>query len=265
MSTPQSIGDYQLVRSLGRGAQGEVHVAVPPARLGLAESEVALKVFTGFVDDAGFDRATNELAAHAGLGSAFLLRVLDVGLQDSTMFLATELVAGHAQPGEDDAATTSALSRAARGAHELHEAGVVHGGVKPANLMLAAPGVVLAEPNLADVIAPGQTVTGVGPQGGIQYFDPTVLSGQPAGRASDIWALGVTLHELLTGVTVHPQLDPSNTMGALRTLIETDPVISEALDPRLAELIGRCVSLDRTSRPPTALALAEQLDALAVS
>lgn len=258
----ERIGDYQIVRPLGSGEQGQVHVATPPSRLGLGDEQVALKVFTTFVEDAAFERATAELAAHASAASPHLLRVLDAGLQDSTMFVATELAEGQVAGG-DRAGASSAVARAARGAHALHEAGIVHGGIKPSNVLRTPRGAVLAEPNLSDVIAPGQTATGVSARGSLQYLDPTSLRGEPPGRASDVYALGVTLHELLTGTTVHPGLDTTNTMNALRTLMDSPPVVNDQLDPQVRDLIAACVAPDRASRPATALEVADRLDAVA--
>src|SRR3954465_11419605 len=88
-----------------------------------------------------------------------------------------------------------AVARAARGAHELHEAGLVHRGIGPTNILLGKSGAVLAEPAVGHLLTSGLTVAGPGSAsraGRLELVDPGLMRGRPAGRASDIWSLGVT-------------------------------------------------------------------------
>ena len=263
----QGIADYRFVRPLGEGAHGTFYLAVPPGRLGLAAEHVAVKVLVGNTDEETVRRTTRELRAFASASSPYLVTLYDAGQQDGSFFYAMEYF-----PGGSLAAPASPLSRsqvllavaqAARAAHALHESGVVHRSIKPENILLAADGARLSDLGLAQALAAGQTVTGLGPIGTVEYLEPAILLGQRGSRATDIWSLGITLHRALTGTGVYGELSASDPLLAVRTVLSTKPVLSPSLDPRDAELIGRCLAPEAADRPGTALAVAEELEALA--
>jgi serine/threonine protein kinase len=265
----QGIADYRFVRELGDGAHGTFYLAVPPPRLGLSAEHVAVKVLAGSTDEDTIRRTTRELRAFASAASPYLVTLYDAGQQDGSFFYAMEYfplgsLAAPAQP-LSRAQVLTAVAQAARAAHALHEAGVVHRSIKPENILLHESGARLSDLGLAQALAPGQTVTGLGPIGTVEYIEPAILLGQRGSRASDIWSLGVTLHRALTGTGVYGELSKDDPLLAVRTVMSTKPVLSGALDPRDAELLSRMLAAEGSDRPRDGDAVAEELEALAAA
>lgn len=265
----QGIADYVFVRPLGEGAHGSFYLATPPPRLGLSAEHVAVKVLSGSTDEETVRRTTRELRAFASAASPYLVTLYDAGQQDGSFFYAMEYfpqgsLAAPATP-LTRAQVLLAVAQAARAAHALHEAGVVHRSIKPENILLHPEGARLSDLGLAQALAPGQTVTGLGPIGTVEYLEPAILLGQRGSRASDIWSIGITLHRALTGTGVYGELSQKDPLLAVRTVLSQKPVLSPELDPRDADLIGRCLAPEAADRPATAEALAVELEALAGS
>ena len=80
---PAVVADYVVVRLLGEGNHGRYLLARPPARLGLADELVALKVFGDPVGEQGYERGVRELRAFAAVRSPYLVRVYDAVLDDA--------------------------------------------------------------------------------------------------------------------------------------------------------------------------------------
>jgi len=196
------IADYQFIRMLGAGNHGVYYLASRPERLGPGAELVAVKVLSGVSSQDTFRRATRELAAFAAVSSPDLVTLYDAGQQGEELYYSMEYfpsgsLAEPAQPAPRQAAL-SAVAGAARAAHALHEAGIAHNDIKPGNVMLPDDGGgKLADLGLSRVLTPGMTVSGLGSTASVEYLDPAVLRGAAPSRASDIFALGATLHRAL--------------------------------------------------------------------
>ncbi len=249
----ETIADYRLIRSLGAGSHGEFFLAEPPGRLGLDAEFVAVKVMAGQTQDDAFRRATRELRHFASVKSPYLVALYDAGQEGGRFFYAAEYLplGSLATPAKplDRGQTLRAVADAARAAHVLHEAGTVHRSIKPANILITETGGKLADLGLAQELAPGMTVTGMGPIGSVEYIDPAILSGDRAGRPSDLWSLGVTLHRAITGTGVYGELPETEPLVAIRKVLSTDPVLSDSLTPAERELVGSAPGQGR--RGPT--------------
>lgn len=227
------IADYVLLRELGRGEHSRVYLARTPPRLGLSADTVAVKVMA-LGGSEGFDAVAAELGLVAALRCPQLVPLYDVGLDAGEVFYAMrhESAGSLAAPARDltRGDRLLALARAARGAHELHEAGVAHRGIGPTNILLGKAGVVLAEPAVAHLLSSGHTVSGLGAGAGrLELLDPEIMRGRPAGRASDIWSLGVTLHRVLTGHGLFPALVSADPFTAVRIYLRSQPEPGEDL------------------------------------
>lgn len=259
------IADYEIVRSLGEGNHGEFFLAKRPPRLRLAAEFVAVKVLAGTTSDDAFRRTTRELRVFASVRSPYLVSLYDAGQEGGRFFYAMEYfpLGSLAAPVRPLTRLESlrAVAHASRAAHALHEVGVAHRGIKPANILLHDSGAKLSDLGLAQVLRPGQTLTGVGPISSIEYIDPSILRGERASRASDLWSLGVTLHRALTDTGIYGEL-PSEPLLAVRKVLNGAPQLSGRLLPEEAELVGRCLASDPAARPQTAEDLAEQIEAL---
>lgn len=267
MSTPtmSGIADYEFVRSLGRGNHGEFFIARKPARLPVDAEFVAVKVLSGPTSEDVFRRATRELSAFAQVQSPHLVRLYDAGQQGDAFYYAMEyLPDGSLGDGRHDRRTVvRAVAAAARAAHALHEAGIVHRDIKPHNVLLAPDGAKLADLGLSQVLAPGVTVTGMGSVTSIEYTDPALIQGAAPSRATDIYSLGATLHRGLSGTGLYGELPEGDAMLALRRMFGSHPTVSPTLDPEAATVVHWAIAPNAVDRPATAAVLADHLDGLA--
>jgi serine/threonine protein kinase len=266
-ATSQHVADYEIVRSLGRGANGVFHLARPPSRLGRGDDLVALKVLDGRHDPTRFRRVTEELRLFAAIPSPYLVELIDAGNEDGTLWYTMEYLPGGSlaepQVPLDRAARLRAVAHVAHGAHALHEAGLAHRDLKPANVLLHDGGAKVADLELARFLQPGMTVTANAPVGDLEFTDPVLLKGDRASRATDIWSLGMILHHVFASRSAYPDLDPAaGVLGAVRRLLAAPPDIDPGLEPVVAEVVRLCLAPDPDERPATAAALAARIEAL---
>ncbi len=200
-------GRYVLERLLGRGGMAMVY-AGRDRRL---DRPVAVKVVpVAVTDPVGRARFVREAQAAAGLSHPNAVAVFDAGEADGYLYIVMELVEGRslrgvlaeAGPLEPSQATAIAASvLAALG--QAHAAGIIHRDVKPSNIMVSYDGTVkLLDFGIArrlddlasDVTAAGEVV------GTPTYLAPEQIEGRPTTPATDVYAVGVVLFEMLTGV-----------------------------------------------------------------
>ncbi len=239
------VADRYLVQGrLARGGMAEVFAA-HDQRLA---RDVALKVLRGA---AGTDRARfdAEVRLLASLQHPHLVRVFDAGVQGDDPFLVLELAEGPnlaqllaAGPLPEDRRRSLGRDVAAALAH-VHAAGVVHRDVKPANVLTGADGRwLLADFGIARLVdATRLTATGAA-VGTPAYLAPEQLTGEAATSAVDVYALGLTLLEAVTGRRAFPGDGPEAAMARLTQ----DPDVSAAP----AEWQGLLVAM--TARDPAA-------------
>jgi eukaryotic-like serine/threonine-protein kinase len=264
------IADYELVELLGRGNHGRFYRALAPPRLKADGEFVAIKVLEQHANEDAFRRVANELQIFAVASSPHLVRLYEAGFHGGSLYYSAEYLAGGslAEPrvALDRAQLLRAVASAARGAHALHELGVAHRDIKPSNVLLSGDGssAKLSDLGLAQALSPGQTVTGIGPIGAIEYMDPKIALGEEGSRATDIWSLGATLHKVLTGQSLFGSFPPG-VVAALRHLVSTQPQLADDLDEAAAEVIRQCLAPDPADRFLTAAGLANRLDELAAA
>ncbi len=260
------IADYELLQPLGQGANGQFYLARPPDRLGVTQ-QVAVKVVSGPIDDDPFRRVVNELRIFASVHSKYLVTLYDAGQEDGTLYYAMEYYpeGSLAAPARqvDGPGILRAVADAARGAHDLHEAGVAHRNIKPGNILLVDGEARLSDLGLAKFMRPGQTVTRTGAVGDVEFLEPGIIRGERATRASDIWALGATLNRALTGRPVYPGLNQADTLASLRRVLNERPTVDPSIPPGPAAVVAACLAADPAERPATAADLAQRLDDLA--
>jgi len=263
-ATLTSVADYEIVRLLGEGNNGRYYLARPPARLEIADEFVALKVFAGVCSEQAYDRCVRELRAFSQVRSPHLVRIYDAALQDS-FFYAMEYfplgsLAAPARPLARGQVIT-ALECVALATEALHEAGLVHGDIKPANVMLTEDGAKLSDLGLARVLSPGVTMTGMGVASSVEFLDPAILQGERASRSSEVWALGATMHRALTGVSLYGELPDNDPLLAIRRVLSRTAQVADGLTPAEADVVNACLA-PIGQRLPTAAAVAERLHAL---
>jgi serine/threonine protein kinase len=261
------IADYQFIRKLGVGNHGAFYLAKRPERLHIDADLVAVKVLTGSNSQDTFRRATRELAAFAAVRSPYLVTLYDAGQQGDDLYYSMEyLPAGSLADSAESlrpAQVLGAVAHAARAADALHEAGIAHNDIKPGNIMLHETGAKLSDLGLSQLLTPGLTITGLGTAGSVEYLDPAIIRGEVPSRATDIYALGASLHRVLAGTGLYGDLPSDNTMVAMRRVLGHAPVVSESLPADVRAVIAAAVDPDPKARPNTAAELADRIEVVA--
>ena len=202
-------GRYALGEVIGRGGMAEVYRAWDQ----VLERPVAVKMLHLATSDAAararFARETSTLAK---LNHPGLVTVLDAGTVEDRPFLVMELVDGAALStwvrgaALDPRYVAAAGAQVADALRYVHGEGIVHRDVTPANILLARDGrVLLADFGIARLAADTAHLTAQGLMvGTVGYLSPEQVTGGDVGPAADIYALGLTLLEALTGVQAYP-------------------------------------------------------------
>ncbi|HEY3479116.1 MAG TPA: serine/threonine-protein kinase, partial [Streptomyces sp.] len=219
---------YRLDARLGQGAMGQVWRASDE----LLGREVAVKVLpSAGVDEVALARFRTEARAAARLDDPHVVAVYDYAAEGDVSYLVMELVHGPNLADElaahgpmDPARIVDIGGQVAGGLAAAHEHGVIHRDIKPANLILADDGTVkIADfgiARLTDESALALTRTGE-VLGTTLYLAPERALGRPAQPASDVYALGCVLYELLTG---QPPFGGDSALAAMRRHVESKPV-----------------------------------------
>ncbi|MCS7295075.1 MAG: protein kinase, partial [Chloroflexota bacterium] len=231
---------------------------------------VAIKVLRGqFAADASFlRRFEREAQAAARLSHPNIVSVYDVGRDDGTRYIVMEYVPGktlkqlileHAPFSLDEA--IHIVRQVAAALDYAHQHGLVHRDIKPQNILVDERGFVKVTDfgiakGLTDV---SLTEAGFG-MGTVHYVSPEQARGEPATPASDIYALGVVLYEMLTG---RLPFDADNPIGlAMQHVHEAPPPprqFNPNIPPAVEAIILRALAKDPRQRFPTAGALAQAL------
>lgn len=262
----EGIADYRFVRFLGAGNYGDCYLAYRPDRLPADVEFVAVKVLSGADGQDMFRRTTRELAAFAAVHSSYLVTLYDAGQQGEDLYFSMEYLPtgsladaiGSLPPGQ----VLTAVAEAARGADALHEAGIAHNNIKPGNVLVHNGHAKLSDMALSQLLTPGLTITGIGSTASVEFLDPAVIRGETPGRATDMFALGATLHRALTGTGLYGELPSGNTMQAVRRVLSQEPEISPDLPADVRAVIAAAIDQDPAARPATAAELAERIEAL---
>ena len=260
------LGDFRLVRELGRGGMGIVHEAWQRS----LDRRVAVKVLPpGLVaDPASVARFRREAAAAARLRHPHIVEVLGFGQDGGQHFLAMQYVHGPSlqQCADDFRSPERAVALAAQLAEALahaHGHGLVHRDVKPANVLIDHAGdALLGDFGVArDTAQPSLTREG-GFVGTLDYAAPEQLRGERVDGRADVWSLGVILHELLAGVRPFAAATQQATM---RNILVAEPPSLRAVpgvSRDLAAVVDRALQKDPSRRYASAAALAHDLRAL---
>ncbi len=286
LSPGTQLGPYEILAPLGAGGMGEVYRARDP-RLG---RDVAIKVLPAAVsgDAERLARFEREARTVAALNHPNIVVLYSIEEAAPTRFLTMELVEGraldtHLLPGGLPCARVLDLGIAiAEALTAAHERGVVHRDLKPANVMLSREGRVkvldfglakLADADaavVADAAHAAQAATLAAPlssdgviMGTAPYMSPEQLRGEPVDARTDLFALGILLHELATGrrpfqgkstaeLSSAILRDPPPPLGTLRPDLPAD----------LERIVRRCLEKSPRERFQTALDVVNELRAI---
>jgi serine/threonine protein kinase len=253
-------GRYQIETTIGKGGSGMVLRAFDR----IAQSAVAVKILKPELaaDPRWVERFFRELRLARQIQHANVCRVFDIGEADGHRFLTMELAGqgtlrtgarpeGANRPVEARIADARAL---VSGMAAIHAAGIVHRDVKPENLLRMDDGrLVVSDFGLAT--NPTQTAAVTLMVGTPSYMAPEMSMGDPASFRSDVWALGVVMHEILFGR--RPEWEVSARERVFRSPVEKDgsPVLHA-----LAQLCADCAAENLAARPADGVEVARRFE-----
>lgn len=242
-------GRYLLQALIGTGGTADVFRGVDQ----VLRREVAVKVFRAGTDTVTADRFCAEARTLAGLSHRALVTVHDAGRHGQGAFMVTELIRGVTLRARIDAGPLGPVQVVRLGAEissaldHVHAHGVIHHDVKPSNVLLREDG----SPHLADFGLSRTVDDRSHPDtlvGTLAYMAPEQFLGQGASTASDVYALGVTLLESLTGRRASQETPvEAGTAHLLRP-----PRIPDGLPDGLGRLLTAMTEHDPRARPDAA-------------
>jgi serine/threonine-protein kinase PknK len=259
-------GRYEVLGRLGRGAQGAVLRVIDRGR-----GDTCVLKAVEAIDEEAEAALVAEFRYLTRLTHPALVPVRDLGrveqdgaLPRGTVYVTADEVDGAPalsvallEPGERARAIWTVAADVAAGLAVVHGAGLVHHDVAPGNVLVIGGGVdaraVLLDLGLCTVRGGGGDARGTP-----AYMAPEALAGRGDPR-SDLWSLGATLHHLATGAAF---FDRGGLAETARAIVTADPP-PVPLPAALAALIARLLARDPARRPPSALALVDELDAIA--
>ncbi len=261
-------GDYELLEVIGRGGMGVVYKA---RQLSL-DRIVALKMIRAgrlaLPDDV--DRFHREARMAAGLQHPNIVAIHEVGEHDEQHYFSMDYVEGtslaeivrQSPLGARQAALY--LKAVAEAVHYAHQRGTLHRDLKPSNVILDSAdqpritdfGLARRSEGISELTASGQIL------GTPSYMSPEQAAGDLAavGPASDVYSLGATLYDLVTG---RPPFRGETAVVTLRQVLDEEPVPPRRLNPVLPRDVDviclRCIQKDPKRRYGSAQELADDL------
>ncbi|MDO0914000.1 serine/threonine-protein kinase [Streptomyces sp. DT2A-34] len=221
-------GRYRLSESIGRGGMGEVWRAYDET---LARAVAVKLLLPQDSDPTAASRFRLEARTAARIDHPNVVGVRDFGEHDNRLFLVMELIEGDSlarvvsQFGALPAERVARIAaQAAAGLAAAHREGIVHRDIKPGNLLLDADGTLkIGDFGIARFLDdPGAALTATGQIVGTSlYLAPERALGKPAGPASDVYALGCVLYQLLTG---RPPFHADTAIAILHQHLDAAPV-----------------------------------------
>lgn len=243
------LGNYQLEDRIGEGGSGQVYRARGPAGI------VAVKVLgpASDLDDAARARFHREIAALGQIAHPNLVTMLDHGIDDELgPYLVLPLLAGtnmRALGRVCPEAALLAIQPVVHAVAALHARGYVHRDLKPENVIVSPRGAVLIDFGLA-ALHDAAPLTQKGMCiGSPSYLAPERLRGAPHDERADLYALGVTLYEMLAGLKPFVGSTPEEVMHhALHRPPRPLRALRADIPAALEALVARALSKDPARR-----------------
>jgi hypothetical protein len=257
---------YRLVRMMGLGGMGTVWEAEDE----ILGRPVAVKVLSESLaaGERAVRRFEREAEASARLSGPHIAAVYDFGRSEGRPYMVMELVRGETLadrltregplPPQEAARIATQVAEALE---EAHAAGIVHRDVKPGNLMLTPAGdVKVMDFGIAAAAWAVRITTSGLVLGTPSYLAPEQAKGEKTTPASDVYALGAVLYEMVAG---HPPFVAESPVAVALAHVREDPPplhqVAEGVPPNLAAASMAALAKDPAERPASAAAFASML------
>jgi len=264
----RKVGRYEILEIIGVGANGRVARAFDP----LIARIVAIKLFPAeLARGEARNRFVQEARVVGQISHPAIIALHDMGIDEAsqTPYLVMEFIQG--QPLEKLLEKGSIpFARACAWAAEVatalgvaHRKGVIHGDVKPANILITEDErVKLTDFGMARLASRDSKDTPL--LGSPAYWCPEQIVGKPQDARSDIFSLGVVMYEMVTG---HRPFDADSLQGICSRILSSTPLPPSHANPSVPaafnELIASCLAKDPAQRCASAETLAERLHPMA--
>ena len=259
----QRLGNYHLLRLIGRGSFAEVYLG-EHLHLG---TQAAIKVLSASLNDEGREQLRNEARMMARLVHPHIVRVLDFEIEDGVPFLVMEYTPngtlrqrhpkGTVVPLED---VVSYAGQVAEALHYMHSHKLIHRDVKPENMLLGSQNeVLLTEFDLTIISQSSRSQQTQEAVGSVTYMAPEQLKGK-ARSASDQYALGVVVYEWLCG---DPPFSGSVQQVAMQHLSALAPPLrakAPAIPQAIEDVVLKALAKEPEQRFPNVQAFALALE-----
>jgi len=277
------VSDYRILKTIGRGGMGTVYLA-EHVQLG---RQVAIKILPdSWRDDPQrIARFQREAKAIGQLTHPNIVTAYDAGEAAGRYFLVMEYVHGidltQLTKGPNCLTTADAceiIRQAANGLQHIFQAGLIHRDLKPSNIMIrqlaGEAEVKILDLGLANFVGPFQprdSLTQSGQvMGTIDYMAPEQFGGRPIDIRADIYSLGVTLYELLSGTSPLSCGVPTNNLLEKLKSRSTQSILPlrerrPDLPVELGQFVDRMLQTDVSNRPTTPREVADEMQKFAVN
>jgi serine/threonine protein kinase len=280
---PQPVSRYRIVRPLAVGGMAEVFLAEQKGPEGFVKKVVLKRILPHLSHDEEFLKMfLQEARLAARINHPNVVQIFDLGQEGNRAFMAMEYVrgwdlrevlkavarGGHRIPVEVALRIAADLCSGLHAAHtctdDEQSAGIVHRDVSPHNVLLSDEGAVKITDFGISKAAGGAAGTKSGiVKGKLHYMAPEQIEERlgPVDAASDVFAAGLILREMLTGIGLFRR---DHDIATMRAVLSDDipPLVEVRPDAgrRLSEIVGKAIERDRTRRYASALAFALDLE-----
>ena len=253
--TGQTLGDYEILRRLGRGGMADVYLAQQTS----LRRQVAIKVLKAdLAKDEGYVRRFHhEAQAAAALVHPNIVQIFEVGEVDGIHFIAQEYVRGQnlkqfisRNGATDPLMAMNVIRQVASALQKAAQMAVVHRDIKPENIMLATSGEVkVTDFGLARINDNAQQneLTQIGITLGTPlYMSPEQVEGSAVDTRSDIYSLGITSYHMLAG---RPPYEGDTALSIAVQHVKQDPTNLRDIRPDVADELIDLVHKMMAKRP----------------
>lgn len=271
MSPPvKQISHYEIISELGRGGMGVVYEAID-TRL---DRHVAVKVIE-IPNDPSLsenskaeliERFKREAKASAKLNHPNIVSIFDFGEQDGRYYMVMEILRGRnlsqlLQISSPLSLQVSlkALIQVSRALDFAHQKGIIHRDIKPANIVILDNGIAkLADFGIARLEATNSNLTQAGSiLGSLLYISPEqLMNPQNVDKRTDIYSLGVTAYEILTGQLPY---NGSNIGEIVMKIMQSEPLLPSMLNPQLPPELDQVIFRSMGKTPASRYSTAEEM------